>query len=126
VKFKDDEHRHFFETQVTKTNTWNDPYRKALFYTLGLTEQTRDHINALYNFKKKCIDFDGLQKPWQTGTSMKVTRLAFNLYNGFAGSEGIDDSERYTPYNLFDTGLMLYMFEAIILRYPSYADLEEL
>lgn len=124
MKFKDDEHKYFFETLVTKTNTWNDPYRKALFYTLGLTEQTRDHINTLYDFKKKCIKLDALQKPWQTGTSMKTTRLAFNLYNGFAGSEEVDSSERYTPYNLFDTGLMPYMFEAIILLYPSYADLE--
>ena len=124
MKFKDDEHKCFFETQVTKTNTWNDPYRKALFYTLGLTEQTRDHINALYDFKNRCINLDGLQKPWQTGTSMRVTRLAFNLYNGFAGGEGLDSPEGYTPYNLFDTSLMPYMFEAVILRYYSYTDLE--
>lgn len=122
--FKDLEHEEFYNKVVEQTNSSNDPYRKALFYTLGLTEPTRRNIDSLYNFKERCIDFNGLRNGWQTGTTTKVTRLAFNLYNGFAGSTGDDDHnddpENYTPYNLFDTGLMIYMFEAIKLRYPEY------
>lgn len=128
MKFLNKKHEAFYTLNIEKTNSFNDPYRKALFYTLGLTEETRNFIERLYNFKERCIEFDGLKDPWQTGTSMRVTRLAFNLFNGFNGDIGedkpIDDCDKYTPYNLFDTSLMLYMFEGIRLLYPYYTSVE--
>lgn len=123
--FKDKEHEEFYTQNIEKTNSVRgDPYRKALFYTLGLTKETRNNIERLYNFKERCIEFDGLKDGWQTGTSMRVTRLAFNLFNGFNGNTGdetMDNCDRYTPYNLFDNCLMVYMFEAVKLLYPNYA-----
>lgn len=120
-KFKDEEHKKFFKKLVAETNSDKDPYRKALFYTLGLTEETRNNINSLYDFNGNCIDFDGLHGEWQTGTSMKICRLAFNLYNGSYGQHGDTESpEDYTPYGLFDCGLIEYMFEAIRIRYEEY------
>jgi len=126
--FKDKQHEEFYTQNIEKTNSFKDPYRKALFYTLGLTEETRKYVDRLYNFKERCIEFDGLKDGWQTGTSVRVTRLAFNLFNGFNGGCGdvkpIDDCDRYTPYNLFDCCLMVYMLEAVKLLYPSYVVLE--
>ncbi len=125
MKFIDKEHEVFYKSNILKTNSQEDPYRQALFYALGLTEETRNNINSLYDYKEKCINFDGLNAPWQTGTTTKVTRLAFNLYNGFSGDSGedspIDDSSNYTPHDIFDNSLMPFMFVAIKLRYPAYA-----
>lgn len=121
-QFKDTEHKAFFEEWVSKTNSSKDPYRKALFFTLGLTEETRRNITSLYNIEENCIEFDGLKKGWQTGTTIKVCRLAFNLYNGLHGEQ--EEEERaadYTPYWLFDCGLINYMLEAVKIRYQEYS-----
>ncbi|RCX20918.1 hypothetical protein DFR58_101120 [Anaerobacterium chartisolvens] len=121
--FMNDAHREFYIMNIQKTNSFSDPYRKALFYALGLTAETRNNINSLYDFADNAIDFDGLNRPWQTGTSAKVTKLAFNLYNGFCGDLGgepIDYPSDYTPYNLFGNELMNWMFEAVKLLYPCY------
>ena len=123
MKFIDSEHQEFYKRMIEKTNSHDDPYRKALFYTLGLSADTRNHIHDLYDFKERGIDFDALGKGWQTSGNIKITRLAFNLYNGFSGrlgDEEIDEPEMYSPYNLFDTGLSGYFFEAVKLRYPEY------
>lgn len=123
MKFINEIHRRFYEDCINRTNSHSDPYRKALFYTLGLTDETRRYINSLYDFEERGVSFEGLFQPWQTGTSLKVTRMAFNLYNGFAGDTGenkTDEPEQYTPDNLFCTGLAVYFFEAVKLRYPEY------
>jgi hypothetical protein len=122
--FKDEKHKEFFVKNVEKTGSQKDPYRKALFYTLGLTNETRSNIDRLYNYKDRCIEFDGLKDSWQTGTSMRVTRLAFNLFNGFNGDIGegdpLDNPNKYTPYELFDNCLMIFMLEAVKLLYQAY------
>ena len=121
--FINEAHKNFFLDCIRKTNSANDPYRQALFYMLGLTDDTRRNINKLYNFKERGIIIDGLFDGFQTGTSTKVTRCAFNLYNGFTGDMGAerkDDPEYYSPYHLYATGLMPYFFEAAKLRYPEY------
>lgn len=127
MKFKDKEHKDFYFMQIARTHSSKDPFRKALFYTLGLTGETREHINDLYDFKENCIDFEGLKKPWQTGGTGKVTRLAFNLYNGYCGeADEKDCPSRYTPYNLFDCEFLPYMLEAVKVLLEAYAkEIEE-
>src|SRR5690606_2023214 len=78
------------------------------------------NINDLYNFKEDSIRLEGLYEGWQTGTTSRLTRLAFNLYTGYTG-ESEEDARYYSPYYLFDNGLLPYFFEAVKLRYPSYA-----
>ena len=123
MKFKNKQHEDFYVKNIQKTNSERDPYRKALFYTLGLAEQTRTNINDIYDFAESEIDFACLSKPWQTSTSLRVTRLSFNLYNNFNGivsDEVIDNPKGYTPEDIFCNELMPYFFEAIKLRYPEY------
>jgi len=120
--FINEQHQVFYGACIEKSNAKNDPYRKALFYALGLTSETRNHIDSLYDFKERGINFDGLFQGWQTSTSVRATRLAFNLYNGFTGDVGDgrkDDMLQYTPEELFCDGLMMYFFEAVKLRYPE-------
>lgn len=124
--FLDSKHEEFFNEILKRAKREDDTYHRALFYVLGLTAETRRNIDTLYNFKGHCIEFDCLKAPWQTGTSTRVTRLAFNLFNGFSGEgseedKPLDEAYNYTPYNLFDNGLMIYMFEGIKLLYPCYA-----
>jgi hypothetical protein len=125
MKFKNKEHLEFLKKCLEYPGTPNDSYYKSLFYTLGLTNETRNNINSLYDFEKRTINFDGLKKGWQTGTSMKVTRLAFNLFNG-AVSDSDEDFENnkvstyYAVDEIFCCGLAPYFYQAIKLRYPEY------
>ncbi len=120
VRFKHEKHRNFYQNCLLLEKCQGDPYREALFYALGLNPDTVLHINDLYDFQEHCIEPEGLHQPWQTSGSLRVTRLAFNLYNGFQGEDD-QDAWEYTPYSLFGDGLMPWMMEAVKLRYPEYA-----
>lgn len=119
--FKDINHEQFYEGNIRMTHSQQDPYRKALFYLFGLMSQTRQHIQDVYDFEESGIRPEGLEKSWQTSSTIKLTRLAFNLYNGYAGDENRDNVRNYSPYYLFDNGLLPYFAEAVKLRYAEYA-----
>ena len=84
---------------------------------MGISAETRSHIRALFDFKEGIIKPEGLSAAWQTGSTRRLCRLAFNLWNGWT-EEG--NENRSTPYWLFDCGFAPYFFEAIRLRYPEY------
>lgn len=110
------EHRVFYFTTLEKAGV-NDSYHRALFYTIGITADSRNHVDDLFDFAEDSIRPDGLEKAWQTGGTMKLTRLAFNLWNGFS-EEG---RERLTtPEELFCCSYAPYFYEAVKLRYPEY------
>jgi hypothetical protein len=110
------EHRAFYFAMLEKAGV-NDNYHRALFYTIGITADSRKHIEDLFDFPEDCIRPDGLEKAWQTGGTMKLTRLAFNLWNGFS-EEG---RERLTtPEELFCCSYAPCFYEAVKLRYPEY------
>lgn len=123
--FKNLEHELFYKDCLKKAP--NDVYHQSLFYTLGILKDTRTNIDSLYDFKNKEILFEGLNQGWQTGGSKKVTRMAFNLFNGFVGvwdDQNIDDGINYSPYFIFDTSEAIYLMEAIKIRYPEYTSLK--
>ena len=116
VRFADTEHETFFVSMMKRAGVY-DSYHKALFYTLGICPDTREHMGDLFDFKEQLIKPEGLSKGWQTGGSRRVTRLAFNLWNGWReeGAEGFS-----TPYELFDCDFAPYFLEAIRIKYPDY------
>lgn len=126
IKFKDDEHARFFVDKTALTNSMSDPYRAAFFYVMGILPDTRWHIESLYDFNGDCIKIDGLSQPWQTSGTLKVCRLALNLYNGFhcVGTDWnaleADKDGVFTPYELFATPDAVYMVEGIKIRYLNY------
>ena len=79
--FQDKEHEKMFN-KLCKEMPYLDNFHMSLAYLLTLDTVLRDHIGALYDVKKDVIIFEGLNKPFQTSTSSKTTRLAFNLWNG--------------------------------------------
>ncbi len=79
--FYDEEHEELFN-KLCKKMPYLDSYHLSLAYLLTMDSVLRHHIGALYDVKKDVIIFEGLNKPFQTSTSSKTTRLAFNLWNG--------------------------------------------
>ena len=72
---------------------------------------------AMFDFKERLIKPEALHEGWQTGGSARLTRLAFNLWNGYVekGEESLS-----TPYEMFDCGYAPYFYEAIRIKYPEY------
>ncbi len=121
--FKDDNHKKAFYHLIDKMQlNHSDPERVALAYLLSLNEDCRSHIKDLYEFEERAILTEGLNKEWQTHTSIKTTRLAFNLYNGYSYDEQEETSEYYTPVHLFACSYAPYFWEAIKIRYPEYTE----
>ena len=105
IKFKNKDHEKFYEQCLGRTGSL-DPYHKAFFYTMGISSETRKHIEDVFNFREDAIRPEGLNKGWQTSGSSCLTRLAFNLWNGWSGSKlkhsgGIQPSRVLHFYALF-------------------------
>ena len=113
IKLKNKEHEKFYEQCLGRTGSL-DPYHKAFFYTMGISGETRKHIEDVFNFREDAIRPEGMNKGWQTSGTSCLTRLAFNLWNGW-NADGCA-----TPYDLFTTSDATYMLEAVRLRYPEY------
>ena len=113
MKFKNREHEKFYEQYLART-AGLDPSHKAFFYTMGISSETRKHVEDVFDFHEDVIRPGGLNKGWQTSGSSCLTRLAFNLWNGW------NEDGCATPYDLFSTSDAVYMLEAIRIRYPEY------
>lgn len=112
ILFKDDNHKKAYEKMLAKAKS-RDCYHKAALYLFALDEVCRRNIESVFDFDADCIIPEGLHKGWQTGTSVKTTRLAFNLWNSFVDEEAV----RSTPTELFCGEYIEYYFEAIRLRF---------
>lgn len=113
IMFSTEKHKEFFISMITKVNTW-DRYHMALFYTLGISPDCREHIEDLFTFSRENYGIKpetALLCDWQTGGSMSCTRLGYNLFNGFA-------DRKTDPGSLFACRYAPYFLEAIKLRYP--------
>ena len=115
--------RNFFKECMLRAEvSKRDAYHRALFYALGISSDVRRHIDSLYDFDARCIKLEGFNQPWQTSSTLRCCRLAFNLFNGFC-STGEDwdnlenDAVSYTPYELFGGSNTVYMCEAVKIRF---------
>ena len=114
IMFSTEKHKEFFISMITKVNTW-DGYHMALFYTLGISPDCREHIEDLFTFSGENYGIKpetALLHDWQTDGSRACTRLGYNLFNGFA-------DRKTDPGSLFTCGYAPYFLEAIKLRYPD-------
>lgn len=73
MRFINTKHQRFYEQMNPM-----DSYQRALFYLIGLCPDTRQNIHELYG--KDGISPEAINAALQTGTSSRLTRLAFNLY----------------------------------------------
>ena len=120
MKFRNKTHEQEFEEVMKRMGADSrDVYRLALVYLITADEVCSKHIDNIYDFSEHCIKPDCLAEGWQTGTSLKTCRLAFNLFNGLGWC---DEEDRYlvTPAEIFCCCLAPFYWEAVKLRYPEY------
>ena len=97
LRFASPEHRDFFLDMMSEARR-NDCYHRAFFYVMGIAPETRANIRQMFDFKQDCIEPDGMHGGWQTSGTVRVCRLAFNLWNGYTDPE---HSNAYSPEDLF-------------------------
>ena len=117
MTFYDNEHRDSYD-DICARMKYLDCYHRALAYLLALDNVCREHVEDVFDFQQDGIRADGLGRAWQTGTSMRTTRLAFNLWNGYCYAENDMPSYDYTPEALFVYGdYAPYYWQAIEIRF---------
>lgn len=109
-KFMTPAHRRAYLTHLNRCKAM-DSYHRALIYTLTAVPALRNNIESCFDFEKDEIKPESLAAGWQTGGTVKLTRFAYNLWNGYS-------DKSCTPYDLFDCSFAPYMYEAVKLRYP--------
>jgi len=125
IRFAGNGHLEFYTEQLGRLNP--DCYLKALIYTLGICPDTRRRFGSLYDVKRRRIVPEEINAEWQTGGSLKATRLAFQLFTDVTpsaylvpGGPDFDECARYSVSDIFCCGYAPYFVEAIKLRYPEY------
>lgn len=128
IAFTSSAHEKFYYEKLKETRC-QDVYHKALCYCLGICDDTRKNIYNIYGFKTGSIKTGCLHESWQTSGSMKVVRMAFNLYcNGTPSvfdyeneEEQAGECRKYTVEDLFCCIYAPYFWQAVQIRYPEYA-----
>lgn len=127
MKFIDNKHKEFWNRKYKEMELMGktDVYYKSIVYVLGICETTRDNFNKIFDLKKGEINIDSLQAPYQTGSSAKVTRMAFSLWNrcNYDSREDIENeniSAQYNPSEIFGCSYAPYFYEGVKIRYPEY------
>ena len=116
--YVNDAHQKFFMRMCLNFHfiEYSDIYRCALFYCIGATETSRNHINEIYDFEEGSIHPECLRSPWQTSTSWKMILLGFDLYH----NGPVDNSiafDRASPSHLFSGDLFIAKTEALKIRF---------
>ena len=124
MKFIDIEHQKFYEEKLKEIGK-QDIYRKALVYTLGICEITREHFEDIFDIKKGLINRNSLHSAYITSSSAKVVRMSFSLWNSnsYDSDEDVENetvSPYYTPAEIFSCSYAPFFWEAIKIRFPEY------
>ena len=122
------EHEAFYYEKLAQAR-YQDCYHQALIYILGISRDTREHFDQIYNIKTGGIRPKCLNEGWQTSGSVKVVRLAFNLYTDVTPSvdnykrkdDQISECRAYSVSDLFCSSYAIYFWQGIQLRYPEYS-----
>ena len=128
IIFISEAHEKFYYEKLKEVR-YQDVYHKALCYCLGINDDTRRNANRIYDFKTGCVKTECLHEGWQTSGSVKVVRMAFNLYCNATPSvddytdaeEQINECRQYAVEELFCCAYAPYFWQAIQIRYPEYA-----
>lgn len=127
--FSSKEHESFYFETLKKCR-YIDAYHNALIYCLGISEVTRSCIDRIYDFKTGNLKLECTKEGWQTGSSLKVTRLAFNLYNDGEPTvfdiedrdKAVSECGRYSVSDIFCCSYAPFFYQAVCIRYPEYTN----
>lgn len=109
IIFISDAHEKFYYEKLQEVR-YQDVYHKALCYCLGINGDTRKNADRIYNFKTGSVKTKCLHEGWQTSGSLKVVRMAFNLYCNSTPSvwdyedaeEQVNECRQYTVEDVLD------------------------
>ena len=118
--FRTERHEQIFEDLSMKLEAngyrQDDETRPVLYLVALLCSETgRNVADQMFDFAERKIKPEVMAAYWQTGSSLKLCRLAFSLWNGYPGAE---DPSLCNPYWIFGNEWDLYFLEAIKLRFP--------
>lgn len=127
IQFCSDAHKQFFSRYLSKCR-YQDRYHMALIYCLGINQDTRTHVEQIYDFKTGYVKTECLRQGWQTSGSRRIIRMAYNLYNNGTPSvldyekpeEQLTECGQYTVEELFCCDYAPYFWQALKIRYPEY------
>lgn len=129
MTFYDKYHQTLF-TNITQRMKNADCYHIAVAYLISLDSVCSEHLEDVFDFENDFIKPECLHSGWQTGTSGKTLRLAFNLWNGYCsnGDTYTDKNGHHSPLpsgddsvdSIFCSTYAPYYWEAVKLRYPEY------
>lgn len=117
--FRNKEHENNYYTVLNQMCN-SDCYHQSVAYLLALDSTLKEHIQDVFDFNQDCIRRDALQKDWNTSSSRRSLRLAFNLWNSCYFDNDIQDntSELYSVSEIFcDIEYFEYYIVAVKLRF---------
>ena len=131
IIFISDAHEKFYYEKLQEVR-YQDVYHKALCYCLGINGDTRKNADRIYNFKTGSVKTKCLHEGWQTSGSLKVVRMAFNLYCNSTPSvwdyedaeEQVNECRQYTVEDIFCCAYAPYFWQAIQIRFARLLDEE--
>ena len=119
INFKNKNHEiRYFEILSKMKST--DCHHRAVAYLIALANLVP---NDVFNFEDDVILPNGLSKGWQTSSTLRATRLMFNLWNGWAYEYEPTKTDKsvsslYSVYNLFhDYEYAPYFYEAVRISF---------
>ena len=123
IVFISEEHKKFYFEKLEQVR-YKDVYHMSLCYCLGMNADTRNHVDSIYDFKTGLVNPDCIFEAWQTSGSLKVCRMAFNLYcNGAPTTdlyeekdEQIYEMSHYNVEDLFCTSYAPFFWQAMHLQ----------
>lgn len=122
IQFKNKTHIERYHELMEKMLHYNVYYR-AVAYLIALNDDCYRNKSSIFNIEKGIIIPEGVNEGWQTSSSLRVTRLIYNLWNGYCYDESDDEdlpvSSDYTVSEIFYDSDARYYFEAVKLRYPE-------
>ena len=121
MRFENDQHEERYLNLLVRMKQ-QDCYHKSAAYLMALANLVPDDV---FDFSKDVVKHSGVFKGWQTSSTLKTTRLMFNLWNGWAYEEDYDIDGSYdtlSPHYCVDEifnnrQYAPYFYEAIRIRY---------
>lgn len=119
LMFRNEEHENNYYTVLNQMSS-SDCYHKSIAYLFALDSTVKDHIQDVFDFNQDVIKRDALKKSWNTSSSRRSLRLAFNLWNSCYFDNEVEDCscELYSVSEIFcDMEYFDYYIVAVKLRF---------
>jgi len=120
IKFQNQCHYKKFHALLARMKS-SDCYHSSAAYLMALANLVPEDV---FDFTNDIIRQSGVYAPWQTSSSLKATRLMFNLWNDWAYDEDFIPGDNLIPSVNYAVGYIFdnweyapYFIEAIRLRF---------